>query len=299
MAWFITESLDEFVAGADRFLRSDPTGNTLPLTIVQTLRASGLTAYGDVPLFGWWRAADGTVDGAFLQTPPYPMLLTRMPAAAVPSLVDELTAAGRRLPGINAGRETAEDFATEWLRRTGGTSRVHHQHRLYRLGELVPPLPAPPGAARVATAADRDLVLAWWEAFVREADDPPADRSGVVDDRIGYGGLTLWEVDGVAVSMAGISRRVAGVARVGPVYTPPELRRRGYAAAATAVVSRVALDDGATEVLLFADLANSTSNALYERLGYRPVDDVVILSFVEETAPVERPQRARILDTQA
>ena len=67
--------------------------------------------------------------------------------------------------------------------------------------------------------------------------------------------------------------------RVGPVYTPPELRGRGYAGAATAAASQAALDAGVRQVVLYTDLANPTSNALYQRLGYRPVEDRVIFSF--------------------
>jgi predicted GNAT family acetyltransferase len=67
--------------------------------------------------------------------------------------------------------------------------------------------------------------------------------------------------------------------RVGPVYTPPGLRHRGYAGAVTAAVSQAALDAGAAEVLLFTDLANPTSNSLYQNLGYQPVEDRVVLSF--------------------
>ena len=100
-----------------------------------------------------------------------------------------------------------------------------------------------------------------------------------VDDRLSYGGLTLWEVDGSAVSLAGINRPAAGVVRVGPVYTPPGHRQRGYGGAVTTAVSRAALDTGADEIVLFTDLANPTSNALYQRLGYRPVEDFVWLSF--------------------
>ncbi|MBV9379765.1 MAG: GNAT family N-acetyltransferase [Streptosporangiaceae bacterium] len=105
------------------------------------------------------------------------------------------------------------------------------------------------------------------------------DHAVAVDDRLSYGGLTLWEKDGVPVSVAGITRRVAGMARIGPVYTPPELRGRGYAGAATAEVSRAALAAGVGEVLLYTDLANPTSNALYQRIGYQPVEDRVVLSF--------------------
>ena len=84
---------------------------------------------------------------------------------------------------------------------------------------------------------------------------------------------------GVPVSVAGLTRAVAGMVRVGPVYTPPELRGRGYAGAVTAAVSQAALEAGLREVVLYTDLANPTSNALYQRLGYRPVEDRVLFSF--------------------
>jgi predicted GNAT family acetyltransferase len=47
----------------------------------------------------------------------------------------------------------------------------------------------------------------------------------------------------------------------------------------TWAVSRAALDAGVTGVLLFTDLANPTSNALYQRLGYRAVSDRTMYSF--------------------
>jgi predicted GNAT family acetyltransferase len=100
-----------------------------------------------------------------------------------------------------------------------------------------------------------------------------------VDRRLGYGGITIWEAGGVPVSVACLTRAVGGMARIGPVYTPPDLRGRGYAAGATAAVSQAALDAGVRDVVLYTDLANPVSNALYERLGYRAVEDRVVLSF--------------------
>jgi predicted GNAT family acetyltransferase len=131
----------------------------------------------------------------------------------------------------------------------------------------------------VASRADRELLVRWITAFSDEVTGPGPDVTALVEDRIGYGGLTLWEADGVPVSLAGLTRTVAGAVRVGPVYTPPALRGRGYAAAVTAAVSRAALGAGAREVLLFTDLANPTSNALYQRIGYVPVTDRVVLDF--------------------
>ncbi len=79
------------------------------------------------------------------------------------------------------------------------------------------------------------------------------------------------------VAMAGSTRAVNGVVRVAGVYTPPAHRRHGYGGAVTAAASQAALDAGAAAVVLYTDLANPTSNALYARLGYEPMADRVVL----------------------
>jgi predicted GNAT family acetyltransferase len=53
--------------------------------------------------------------------------------------------------------------------------------------------------------------------------------------------------------------------RLGPVYTPPEVRRHGYA---SAVCCR-ALANNARTCMLYADLQKSTSNAIYQAVGFR------------------------------
>ncbi|WUH96277.1 GNAT family N-acetyltransferase [Spirillospora sp. NBC_00431] len=160
---------------------------------------------------------------------------------------------------------------------TGGAGRVKERQRLYRLGRLEVPDPLPEGAARVAGAADGALVLDWFAAFGREAGDYGDTNRAAIEAKLGDGRVTLWEAGGRPVAVAGRTPTVAGMARVAPVYTPPEHRRRGYAAAVTAAVTRAALDGGATEVVLFTDLANPTSNGVYQRLGYRTVQDRVVL----------------------
>ncbi len=100
------------------------------------------------------------------------------------------------------------------------------------------------------------------------------------------------------VSMAGVNRPLGGTVRVGPVYTPVAYRRRGYAAAVTAAVSRAALEAGAAAVVLFTDLANATSNSPYQRLGYRPVGDRVVIRFERSSLRALRVMMA-ILATMA
>ena len=281
MDWTFTQDVEEFVAVAGAFLSLRPAENTIELGAADAVRRRGRAAFGaGAPLFGWWRHAGGPVESTFLHTPPYPGLLTSdAHEDSVRPLAESLAGLGRPLPGINAAETVAMAFSAAWQQLTGADTQIRLRSRLYRLGKLQPPVPAPPGAARVAVAAEAELLEAWLGAFSREQYGIPPPDPGMVADRIGHGGLTWWEKDGVPVSLAGRTRPAAGTVRVGPVYTPPEHRRRGYGAAVTAAVSRAALDDGATAVVLFTDLANPTSNSLYQRLGYRPVEDRVSVEF--------------------
>jgi RimJ/RimL family protein N-acetyltransferase len=280
MAWALTEDLPDYIATAGEFLRSRPVRHTIQLSVVETLLVRGGSAFGETaPLFGWWRAPDGEITAALLHTPPYPVLLTPLPEEAAQPLAEALLARGGPLPGVNAERSAAAGFAAAWSALTGGSAREARRSRLFRLGELTPPAPLPPGAPRVAAAADRALLESWLIAFGEEISDVQRDPAEVIADRVSYGGLTLWEVDGTAVSLAGLNRPAAGVVRVGPVYTPREHRQRGYGGAVTTAVCRAALGAGTAEVVLFTDLANPTSNALYQRLGFLAVDDLLGLSF--------------------
>jgi|SRR5580658_6797844 predicted GNAT family acetyltransferase len=280
MAWTLTASLDDYVAVAGDFLRSRPVHNTIQLVALDSLQVRGPSAFGDLaPLFGWWRPEAGRVTAALMHTPPYPVLLTRLPANSAGDLAEALAGRGRQLPGVNAEQSDAEAFAAAWSGLTGAGWQEFRRSRLYQLRQFTPPDPPPPGAARIATAADRGLLESWLDAMRRELPDLGVPGRGLVEDRISHGGLTLWEAGGAAVSLAGCTRPAEGVVRIGPVYTPMEHRGRGYGAAVTAAVSQAALGAGAAYLVLFTDLANPTSNALYQRLGYEPIEDRVVLAF--------------------
>ena len=283
MTWSVTADPEAFLAAAGDFLHADPAGNSVMLTVVETMRERGgfPAGEGDAVL-GWWQAADaGPVTGAFMQTPPYPLHVAAMPPEAVPALAELLAERDpAAVAGVGGDRAATDAFAAAWTERTGARARVHRRMRLHRLRELVAPDPPPPGRAVVGGPEHRDVLIAWYEAFTAEIDDPPHDVRLQVEDRIAYGGTTLWLADdGEPVALAGRTRIVAGQARIAPVYTPPEHRGRGYASGATAAATRAALEAGAGEVLLYTDLANPTANRLYARLGYEPVEDRVMVSF--------------------
>ncbi|GJF34765.1 N-acetyltransferase [Kitasatospora sp. NE20-6] len=283
MTWTLTHDPAAFRAGAGAFVDDHPAENTVLLTVLDRFAKDGPHAYGpDDPLLGWWRSApDGPVEGAFLRTPPYPLRLGRMPVPAAAGLARTLHAQGVPVHGVGGIREAAEAFAAAWTAADGGvTATVAVDERLHRLAGLVPPDPAPRGRVRPARADDREQLVAWHEAFTAEiAGGRATDHAAAVDHRLADGTLHLWEDGGLPVSFAGVSPVIAGMARIGPVYTPPALRGRGYASGLVAAGSAHALREGASEVLLYTDLANRTSNAIYHRLGYRQVGDLVVLDF--------------------
>lgn len=280
-AWHTTDDLNAFLTRAGAFLHSRPDLHTVLLTVTEGLRTRGLHVYGDeAPFFGLLEEA-GSVRGAYFRTPPHRLYLTPLTAGHADSLAAHLRSLGRPLPGVSAEARTAADFAEAWRRHTGATPVLYRRQRLYRLGTLTVPRPVPQGRARIAGEGDRELLVRWFGEFGRDVGESASTPAGSwADARLAYGGVTLWEApDGTPVSMAGLTPPVAGQIRVAPVYTPAPLRGRGYAGAATAEVSRLARERGADEVLLFTDLANPTSNGLYQRLGYRPVADFAVYDF--------------------
>ncbi|MFC8824386.1 GNAT family N-acetyltransferase [Streptomyces sp. NPDC057137] len=275
MGWQLTEDVEEFRTAADPCLARDPARSTLLLTISESLRTDGAAP----ARFGYWReSGDAPVSACFVQTPPLRPLLGPMPDRAARELVPVLRAADPSLTSVQGENACAEAFAAEWTGRSGGW-RVSDRVRLFRLGELTPPDPAPAGRSRLAVDGDLPLLAEWMSAFAADTGQPGGDHTRATAERIAAGRLWLWDVAGAPVAMASVSPVIAGQARVAPVYTPLRLRGRGYGGAVTVAVSRATLDAGVEQVLLYTDLANPTSNALYQRLGYRPLTDSQVLSF--------------------
>ena len=216
-------------------------------------------------------APQGVV-GAALRTAPYHLAVGPMPVAAAHALGDHLRARRQPLPGINGPVEVVNAVAE----RLGHPLAVRMRDVLRVLGTLVEP-DAPDGSSRRATSADLALVTQWQERFLVEVGLPvhlPDDETL----RLWLDRLWLWEVADQPVAMAGHAPVVATpgglVGRIGPVYTVPESRGRGIGAAITAVVTRELLAEGAT-VMLYADADNPTANGVYERLGFRAVDELI------------------------
>ncbi len=155
---------------------------------------------------------------------------------------------------------------------------------IYSLDAVVPP-PVPAGGSRPATSDDRELLVRWWGEFSAEAlgalDQDEEEDGHSVDHRLAAAGsgIALWEVDGEPVSLVAFGSPTPTGIRIGPVYTPPEHRGRGYASALTAQVSAEQLAAGRRFCFLYTDLGNPTSNKIYVAIGYRRVCDSIQYAF--------------------
>lgn len=274
----MTDDPQVFADAAGGFLAREPERHSVFLTTLGQL-LTGYRYSSERMHFAWYDAGAAGVAAVAMQTPPFPVLLGRIPEALLPSLAAAFGGSGAPVAAVNGDPDTAAAFAAVW--DGNREADVEMRQRLYRLGELRPPEPMPAGQSRVARDADLDLAAAWFTAFDVEAHLQPVevDARARMASSVAGGRLRLWEVGGQPVAMAGRTPTEAGIARVGPVYTPSEHRRRGYGTAVTAEVTADALADGASGVVLYTDLANPTSNSIYQQIGYAPVEDRVILRF--------------------
>ena len=288
---FIVErplSVDVFLERAGDFLGRHEAENNLLFGICSSLqhdptiypdpRFAIVTATPDEPVR---LAATGTVVAAALQTPPHRVVLALPDAiAALDRLADALAADD--VPGVVGPSAAAHRFAQRWTARTGQNVRAGMAERTFRL-RTVRPQGSAPGQMRVARSSDRELLEGWLRAFAAEALGETFENAAEAAGRwISGRGRTmyLWDHGDRTVSMCGAGGQTPNGIRVGPVYTPPAERGRGYATSLVAACSQVQLAAGYASVFLFTDLANPTSNRIYESIGYEPVIDVDQYDFI-------------------
>lgn len=266
--------IDDFLAVAETDLARDEVANGLMLGVALRLRHDP-THYEHPPFLATVQAQHELIAAATM-TPPHGLLVYATgdeARLALRQIAEALIVAGWPLPTVNGVTATSLAFAESWQTLTGGVASSLMELRVFELRAVSPP-PQPAGRFRRATHADEELVFAWYNAFHTEAvRDGVTPRRDNVARAVAQGNVYLWEDEGRPVSLASIGRRTPHGASIGPVYTPSAQRGRGYASACVAALSQLILDEGNDFCTLFTDLANPTSNHIYQQIGYRPVCD--------------------------
>jgi predicted GNAT family acetyltransferase len=248
------------------------------LSVVASVTARVLHDPTAHPGARWWALHDGTdVVAAFMHTPPHPLHVALATPEDARTLAVALAGQREELPGVGGLRVAAEAFAEAWSRHTGSPARTTMEVGRFVLpGRAAVPFEVP-GGFRRATPADLPVVDVWHQDFV-DAIEGGGRAATPLDLNVDEGRVWLWVDGGEPVSMAYASPASGGVTRVSGVWTPPALRGRGYASGVVAALSNERVDAGEA-CMLFTDLANPTSNAIYQAMGYRRVGDAVTIAF--------------------
>jgi hypothetical protein len=333
MSWCTTSDLDRFAAAAGGYLRSTAAENILLLSAAQAARLGwraqlasrqpGLSAAPGL-LCGWWEPPDGgDPRGAFVHDPAAPLLISGTTPEMAAALAAALAKMGRQVSGVDAPTETADAFAAAWSQRAGASVRAHKNCRVYRLtnvphgtppqgmpavpgaGAWLPPeMPSPVGRLRVATAEDQALLAAWLTAFATEVAERIGSPSDLAADLISYGGAVFWPGH-QPMTLATLTRPVAGTVRIAAIYTLPEHRHSGYGTAVALAISRAVMAGtgpgrgnaqgvlgGASgcvnEVVMITD--KNGPDRWGARFGYQLVGERAVLRFGAMTGPMPRTQ---------
>lgn len=259
------------LAVAGDFLATDPVSHNLILTLLHSRVAH------PEPGHYWVVSSPTTVVGVVFQSPlTFVATITPMDDRAVDAAVAAISNAGVELPGVSGAAASAARFAGTWTEQHRSAARPELGQRLYELGVVAPPAGVA-GAPRPADKDDLAFLGSWVAGFQADVGEHHGDPGEVATALVGSGGLWIWDHER-PVAMARATSPVAGVARIGPVYTPPDSRSRGYASAVVAELSGQTLASG-LRCILYTDLENPTSNSIYRRLGYQAVQEVLRYRF--------------------
>lgn len=216
---------------------------------------------------------------AAMRTPPHNVLLAHFsgnPISIAAALSDSILKRREIIPGVVGDKALADAFTEFWCATRGVNIKEKMAQRIYRLEEIKE-IKFASGKLRLAPIEDQELVQSWAHGFHHEA-DPNSPENSIVP-KIERGEIYLWEDGGRSVSMAAKTRPTEKGISIGLVYTPPELRQKGYATACVAALCKELLDSGYQFCMLYADLANPTSNSIYQKIGFKPVCDSVEIFF--------------------
>lgn len=227
--------------------------------------------------------AEGDILAVAMRTPSRNLLLSKIQDfAAVEAIAQDLHLI-QSLPGVTAPMNEAKAFAETWRSLTGQSYQLIKRLRTFQL-EKVQPISSAHGNLRIATEADRELLLRWYEAFSLETSGGiESDPKRWIEHTLQQSTAYIWQ-DKIPVSIACRGGITPKGASINMVYTPPEYRKKGYASACVATLSQTLLNQGYKYCFLFTDLANPTSNHIYQAVGYQPVNDWYDYSFIENNA---------------
>lgn len=219
--------------------------------------------------------ADNSICGVFWQTPPHPLGFSAMPKEALELIFNAFKT--ENITSFLGPVDEASFFLSLWTERTGKKPSGKIAQGIYQLTEVNWKPNLVGCDLRCVTSDDKNLLEEWNFAFSQDVHMPNtmSEATEYAERAIREKNRYFLILNGQPVCMAGLSGATPNGIRVNWVYTPPELRGKGYASQLVAEISQAMLNQGKHFCFLYTDLANPTSNKIYQRIGYKHVGDSV------------------------
>ncbi|HEA71166.1 hypothetical protein LCGC14_0779570 [marine sediment metagenome] len=282
------EDVNEFYDQTFPFLVREEVKNCLPLTILNSLKIN-IQKYGKEPPLMFLLAENGTIELISLMTPPHDLIISYTAKLNnIEILVEELLTRNVYLPGVLSFKAAADKFTKLWCERNSMGFQLMRRERIYKLVEVSGDTLGD-RQLFVATKSQQSIVLEWARKMLTEAlieiTEEELERNinnFKVEFEHNESRIYLLFDNKKPVSMARKAGKSPHGNAVNLVYTPPLLRRKGYATECVAKLSKLLLEEGNEYCFLFTDLSNPTSNSIYQKIGYRPIIDENHYKFVSK-----------------
>ncbi|MCL2479810.1 MAG: GNAT family N-acetyltransferase, partial [Treponema sp.] len=261
--------------------------NLIPLgNVIIGYEEKDKTGWRDPALWFMATVTDNTgIRMTAIMTPPHNLTLYAtdnvISSEAVDCLISGIMENKTAVPGVMTENVLAENFAKAWAAANSVNYSVKENMRIYELVSVNPEIPQI-GKMRLLDEKDLSFFPYWIDGFNHDCfGDAPVPKPDlqIYQYHVNKKKIYILENEGTAVSMAQKNREMQSVCGVSMVYTPPYFRGKGYASSLVAGLSRLILDQGFTKCVLYTDLSNPISNSIYQKIGYRPICDSLVISF--------------------
>ncbi|EOO38204.1 GNAT family N-acetyltransferase [Bacillus mycoides] len=272
----VYEEILNFTEEVKPFLEKNEQENNLILGVLQMVQE---------PIFIGVAKQEEEIAAVFLQTEEKKQIIvatSEISAVAIKELAKELTKVYPHIPGLIGNKKIVQKLAEEIAVLENKKTNVAMEQGIYELKQVKKKWNGD-GIFREVSSDELTLIEQWIYQFCEDVKLPTTKEEAkqtahtLITNRCLFG----LEVDGKIVSVAAKTRPTTNNITVNFVYTPKEARKKGYASSCVAALSQRMLDEGYKTTTLYTDLANPTSNKIYQEIGYEKIMESVLI-FLEK-----------------
>jgi uncharacterized protein len=179
-------------------------------------------------------------------------------------------------PGIIGPNSICEIYGKAFQNMTKKSLKVEMKQRIFVCNKTNP-VDNGIGEITLASPIHQERLLPWMIDFLKTTNEDASIEAAQkrLLELINNKGLYVLEVEKQIVSLAATIRPFRSTISIGYVYTPSQLRNQGYATRMVKCLTDLALEKY-DFCSLYTDLANPTSNSIYQKIGYQPIGDSIV-----------------------